>query len=276
MKLLNAVTLSVLLTAGVASAGTVAFYDFNGSGTATVGSTIVDSVGGHNGAVTGGDLLYGFDPIVGSYLSFAADGPSVGGVGNRVVIPGSADFVFNTGQAYTIEAVFRTTQTVTNGVIVSKGSDVSNPDSQWWIRHQGNGLLRASFEGDTGAGVEDTATSATGTLFNDGLWHSVAFVFDGTLPTKTFGIYVDGVLRGSDAAIGTSGVVGGIDSDPVVIGEYASLAANRSFAGDIAAVRFSNAALTPAEFLVIPEPSIVALLACAGALWLLGRRRVDD
>ena len=167
----------------------------------------------------------------------------------------------------------RTTQTATNGVIVSKGSDVSNPDSQWWIRHQGNGQLRASFEGDTGAGVEDTATSASGTLFNDGLWHSVAFVFDGTLATKSFGIYVDGVLRGSDAAIGTSGIVGGTDLDPVVIGEYASLAANRSFAGDFAAIRLSNTALTSAEFLVVPEPSSLALLVCAGGLLLLGRRR---
>jgi hypothetical protein len=274
MRIFNAVLLSVLLAAGVTNAGTVAFYDFDGNGTASVGSTILDSVGGHNGAVAGGDLLYGFDPIAGSYLRFAADGPSVGGLGNRVVIPGNADFVFTTGQAYTIEAIFCTTQTGTNGVIVSKGCDVSNPDSQWWIRHQGNGLLRGSFEGDTGGGIEDTATSASGTLFNDGLWHSIAFVFNGTVASKRLDLYVDGVLKGSDTTIGTSGVVGGTDLDPVVIGEYASLAANRSFAGDIAAVRFSNAALNPAEFLVVPEPSSLAMLACAGALLRLGHRRV--
>lgn len=275
MKTTNAVILSVLVAAGVTNAGTVAFYDFNGSGTATVGSTVADSVGGHNGTVTGGDLAYGFDPIVGSYLTFTADA-GVGNPGNRVVIPGSADLVFTTSQAYTIEAIFRTTQVTTNGVIVSKGCDVTNPDSQWWIRHQGNGLVRASFEGTTGGTIEDTATSAIGTLFNDGNWHNVALVFDGTLATKTFGIYVDGVLRGSDTAIGTSGVVGGTDLDPVVIGEYATLVANRSFAGDIAAVRFSDTALSAEQFMAIPEPTSLALLGCASALLLLARRRLSN
>ena len=272
MKLLKALALTILLTAGVASAGTVALYDFNGGGTAAVGSTIFDSVGGHNGAVVGGALLYGFDPIVGSYLSFDADGPSVGGLGNRVEIPGSPAFLFSTNEAYTFEAVFRTTQTVTNGVILSKGCDVSNPDSQWWLRHQGNGLLRGLVEGVDNT-VEDMATSATGFLYNDGVWHHVAVVYDGTQATKRLDIYLDYVLRGSDTAIGTLGLIGGTDADPVIFGEYASLAANRSFAGDLAAVRFSNAALTAAEFMLVPEPSSLALLACAGAMSLWARRR---
>ncbi len=165
------------------------------------------------------------------------------------------------------------TQTVTNGVMVSKGCDVTNPDSQWWIRHQGNGLLRASIEGDTGGGVEDIATSATGTLYNDGLWHNVAFVFNGTVATKTFELYVDGIRKGFDSAIGTSGILGGTDSDPVVIGEYATLLANRSFAGDMAALRISNDALSPAAFLVVPEPSSLAIAALAGTALLIGRRR---
>lgn len=250
---------SVLLTTCATQAATVAFYDFNGSGTATVGSTITDSVGGHNGTVTGGDLFYGFDLQVGSYLTFAADA-GVGNPGNRVVVPGSADFVFTGTQAYTIETIFRTTQTVTNGVIFSKGADVSNPDSQWWLRHQGNGQLRIDLEGDTGGGVEDNATSPTATPYHDGQWHSVVCVFDGTLVSKRLDLYVDGVLKASDTSIGTSGVIGGTDSDPVIFGEFASLAANRSFAGDIAAIRFSNSALNPAEFLTVPEPSSAMLL----------------
>jgi len=260
MKTLVA-TCSVFLATCIADAATVAFYDFNGIGTATVGSTIADSVGGHNGTVTGGDLSYGLDPLVGSYLSFAADGPSLGGAGNRVVVAGHSDFLFTVDQAYTIEAIFRTTQagTGTNGVLLSKGADVSNPDSQWWLRHQGNGQLRGLVEGVDNT-TEDNATSSGSPLINDGLWHSVAVVFDGTLATKRLDIFIDGALRGSDTTIGTLGLIGGTDSDPVIFGEFASLAANRSFAGDIAAIRFSNGALTPAEFLAVPEPSVAALL----------------
>ena len=261
MKHLIVATLSITLASLSAHAATVAFYDFNGTGTAAVGSTIADSVGGHNGAVAGSDLFYGLDPVVGSYLTFAADG---GATGNRVVIPGSADFAFTSGQAYTIETVFRTIQTGTTlGVMFSRGADVPNPDSQWWLRHQGNGQLRIDMEGDTGLGVEDVATSTGTPLINDGQWHSAAFVFDGTLASRRLDLYVDGVLRASDTIIGTAGTIGGTVSDPVIFGEFASLLATRSFAGDLAAVRFSNTALTVPEFLVIPEPS-VSLLALVG------------
>jgi hypothetical protein len=266
---------TLLVATHVASAATVAYYEFNDTGTATVGSSITDSVGGHNGSVAGGDLLYGTDPVVGSYLSFAADGPSLGGAGNRVEIPGHSDFLFDVTGTYTIEAIFRMSQTGTgtNGVLLSKGGDVSNPDSQWWLRHQGNGQMRGLVEGVDNT-TEDSATSAGSPLVNDGFWHSVAVVFDGASPTKRLEIYIDGVLRGSDASVGTLGVIGGADTDPVIFGEFASLAANRSFEGDLAAVRFSNSALTPAEFLVVPEPSTAALFAAALAGGLFWRRRV--
>ncbi len=232
-------------------AATVAYYEFDGTGTAGVGSTITDSSGNaYHGTVTGGDLVYGDDPLVGRYLHFNADGPALGGLGNRVVVSGAAGFLFTPDQGYTIEVVFRTTQnsSATNGVLVSKGCDVSNPDSQWWLRHQGSGQIRANIEGLDNT-TEDNATSAAGVAYNDGQWHSLAAVFDGVQYPTRLDVYVDGILKGSDVNIGTLGVIGGTDDDPVVFGEFASLTANRSFDGDIAAIRFSDAALTPAEFL---------------------------
>lgn len=254
-----------------ANADTVAYYEFNGTGTAGLGSTIMDTMGAHNGTVAGGDLMYGLDPVVGSYLSFAADA-GTGNPGNRVEIPGTADFLFTIDQAYTFETIFRTTQVTTNGVILSKGCDVSNPDSQWWLRHRGDGRVHGLVEG-TDNSTEDSATS-TATTFNDGLWHSVALIYDGTQATKRLDLYVDNQLRGSDTAIGTLGLIGGADSDPVLIGEYASLAANRSFAGDIAAVRFSNVALLPSEFLQVPEPSAFSLLLAGLVGGMASRRRI--
>jgi hypothetical protein len=273
MKLFVVTICSILLLACLAPGATVAFYEFNSTGTASVGATITDSTGTHHGSVAGGDLVYGNDPVVGSYLSFAADA-GLGNPGNRVVIPGHSDFLFDVTGAFTIEAIFRMTQTGTgtNGVLLSKGADVSNPDSQWWLRHQGNGQLRSTIEG-LGNTTEDTATSTGTPLGNDGLWHHVALVFDGTAPTKSFQIFVDGALRGSDASVGTLGIMGGDDNDPVIFGEFASLGANRSFEGDLAAVRFSNAALPPSEFLAVPEPTAATLLAAAFASALMVRRR---
>jgi hypothetical protein len=76
------------------------------------------------------------------------------------------------------------------------------------------------------------------------------------------------VLSGSDASVGTAGVVGGADSDPVVIGEFASLAVSRSFAGDIAAIRLSDTALAPAEFLQVLATYIADVTPTNGASFL--------
>lgn len=254
-------------------AATVAQYDFIGTGTATVGSTIWDTTGNHNGTVAGGDLIYGWDSIVGGYMTFAADA-GTGNPANRVVIPGSSDFLFDVTGTYTIEAIFRTTQTGTgtNGVLISKGVATSASDSQWWLRHQGNGQLRGVVEG-FGNTTEDTVTSTGTPLVYDGEWHHVALVFDGAAETKRWEIYIDGALRGADANVLTAGLIGGYDTEPIVIGEYETLGANRSFAGDIAAIRLSNTALLPAEFLIVPEPSSVALLLAGLALVAVRRAR---
>jgi hypothetical protein len=244
MKHFIVTTCSILLLACAAPGATVAHYQFNGSGPALIGSAVVDSAGNHDGAVQGGDLVYGNDPLVGNYLSFDLDGT------DRVVIPGAAALGFNTDQSYTIEVIFRTTMTSDIGSLISKGADVSNPDSQLWIRYQGNGQLRGLIEGADNT-TEDSANSSAATPVNDGQWHRVALVFDGTVSPKKLQIYVDGNLSGSDASVGTLGIIGGGDNDPVIIGEFASLGLNRSFAGDIAAVRLSDTALAPQDFLPV-------------------------
>lgn len=265
MKTLLTLGITLLLAASSLSAATVAHYEFNGTGQAAVGSTVPDLTGNHPGTVAGGPLTYGTDAMMGGYLTFKADGTNVTGLGDRVEIPGAWDLSFSTEQTYTIEVVFRTTQTGTNGVLVSKGADVSNPDTQWWIRHQGNGLVRGLIEG--GNGTEDNATSA-GTTVSDGRWHHVALVFNGTASPKTLEIFVDGVFSGRDTSVGTTGLIGGTDSDAVIIGEFATLVGNRSFAGDIAALRISDAALAPAEFLADGFTRIVEVTPADGSSFL--------
>jgi hypothetical protein len=233
-------------------AATVAHYEFNGTGTATVGSTVTDVTGNHNGTVQGGDLVYGSDPLVGGYLSFDLDGA------DRVVVSGAAGLLFDVNQSYTVEVIFRTTMTSDIGSLISKGADVSNPDSQLWIRYQGNGQLRGLIEGVDNT-TEDSATSSAATPVNNGQWHRVALVFDGAASPKKLQIYVDGNLSGSDASVGTLGVIGGTDTDPLVIGEFASLALNRSFVGDISAIRLSDTALAPQDFLQVAATYITSI-----------------
>lgn len=241
----------LLATAGPAA--TVAFYEFNGTGAAPVGSVVPDTTGNHPGTIQGADMTYGSDPLVGGFLSFHQDG---GANGDRVVIPGAADLTFYSSQAYTIEVIFRTTMGSDIGSLIAKGTAVSNPDSQWWVRYQGGGQLRGLVEGFD-ATTEDSATSSAATPVNDGQWHRLALVFDGTINPKRLQIYVDGLLSGSDPSIGATGLIGdnsnGSDptQDPVILGEFASLGANRSFVGDIAAVRLSDTALAPQDFLQV-------------------------
>lgn len=244
MKTIVSIASLILFLTAATRAATIAHYEFNGTGTAAVGSTITDSTGNHHGTVQGSDLEYGSDPLVGSFLSFELDGA------DRVVIPDGPGLTFDTSQSYTIEIIFRTTMTTEIGSLISKGADTSNPDSQYWIRYQGTGQLRGLIEGEDNT-TEDNATSNAATPVNDGAWHHVALVFDGTVSPKRLQIYIDGTLSGSDANVGTLGLIGGREDDPLIIGEFASLAMSRSFAGDIAAVRLSDAALTPEEFLQV-------------------------
>ncbi len=261
MKHLFTTCLSTCLIVSSAQTATVAYYEFDGTGTAVVGSTITDTAGNHPGTVVGGDLVYGSDSLVGGYMSFKADGL------DRVAIPGAPGFVFGIDQAYTMEVIFRTTMTTAVGSLIAKGTDVSNPDSQWWLRYQGGGQVRGLVEGFDNTS-EDSATSSAATPVNDGQWHRVALVYDGTLSPARLDIYIDGNRSGSDTAIATLGVIGGDDNDPVLIGEFASLNATRSFAGDIAAVRFSDAALSPGEFLQLGKTYFTDITPTNGASFL--------
>lgn len=260
MKTIHVLAISACLCGWTLSAATVAYYEFDGTGTAAVGSPITDSTGNHNGTVVGGDLVYGNDPLVGGYLSFDLDP-------DRVVIPGAPELLFGMEQGYTMEVVFRTTMTTAVGSLLSKGADVSNPDSQYWMRYAGNGRVTGLIEGVDNT-TEDSAATSTATPVNDGKWHRVALVFNGTNSPKRLEIYLDGVFSGADASVGTAGIVGGADSDPLILGEFASLVATRSFAGDIAAVRLSDAPLTPADFLQVSATYITGMMPVNGAIFL--------
>jgi hypothetical protein len=258
----NLIALAITLSA---NAATVAYYEFDGTGTAAVSDTILDLSGnGRDGAVTGGSLIYGSDLTFGlsspvsSYLTFEADSPT----SDRVVVPGNAAFTFGASGSYTIEAVFRTTQTAIGVIIADNATTSTTP--QWWLRHDGAGQMFGLARGNANEGNATTGSPAV----NNGQWHVASMVYTGT----ALNLYIDGALRSSDATITSVGTIGGA-SGTLMFGEINSLTANRSFAGDIAAVRLSDTALTTVDFLVVPEPGTLSLLAVGVVSLFTIRRR---
>ncbi len=104
-------------------------------------------------------------------------------------------------------------------------------------------------------------------------WYHLAAVGDSA--ANTLSLYVDGTLVGS--ATGFNGMLALATPTSWTIGRGQYAGGGGDFLrGTLDEVRFSNAALSPAQFLnaaVIPEPSSYALLAGLGVLGLAGSRR---
>ncbi len=98
-------------------------------------------------------------------------------VNDRVSIPSSADFNFGTGN-FTIEMWVKTTGTSFQ-IFVDKR--INSSAGTWWRTGLNNG--KYWFE------ISASQNCLTNNLFNDGNWHHVAFVRNGTSPA----IFVDGV-----------------------------------------------------------------------------------
>lgn len=111
-------------------------------------------------------------------------------------------------------------------------------------------------------------------VFSDDLefntWYHLAGVREGT-GADAVRLYVNGVLAGTAATSHTSLTsaqqfsIGGADTGGGVFG--------RALDGWIDEVRLSNVALTPAEFLLVPEPASMALLGSAVILFGIRRGR---
>jgi Concanavalin A-like lectin/glucanases superfamily/Immunoglobulin domain/Immunoglobulin I-set domain len=109
------------------------------------------------------------------------------------------------------------------------------------ILGKGDNSWRVSLD-DTGHGhfaVGNSPDASGGRNINDGQWHFLTGVYDGS----TVSIYVDGVLDGSVAATGT--IVGSGTS--ATIGTVPDYLTSRVFAGSVDEVAVFDTALTPAQ-----------------------------
>ncbi len=141
----------------------------------------------------------------------------------------------------------------------------AGPESLFYFQKAGDGTDRFRIRAydSTGAGVSVHSSFAV----EVNTWYHVAAVVDDT----TLYLYVDGVLQESQPFEG-----GLFDPNPdtgwtIGRGQFNGNVGDFML-GMIDEVRFSDVALSPGQFLNVPEPS-VSLLGLFGALGILRRRR---
>jgi hypothetical protein len=251
-----------LVAQSAAPAGTVSHWSMNGTGTANVGDSVPDVVGSNHGLIVNDPAEYVAGPPASpSALQFTRD------TQDKVDIPDDASLHFNLDEDdFTMEAIFRVDDGSINnqGIFAKNGSAAA--DSQFWARYKSSGAVQFLVRGDAGDGPGGTlppergGTTADGSV-TAGSWHHFAVVYAAGDPEAT--LYINYVQSGAIAMDPTDGIIGD-NPDGLIIGGFTST--SREFGGAIADVRISNMALTPDQFLRIPEPGSVVL----GLLGLVG------
>jgi hypothetical protein len=142
--------------------------------------------------------------------------------------------------------------------------------NELWIRESGGFLHYAFVSGAANANLF-TNTIDISAAKGDGEWHGIAVVYDATV--GQIRSYLDGNLlhTNMDPDIGSLGTMVNGAND-FFLGAYNGTSSNY-FDGLQDAYRISTGALTPSQFLAVPEPSAALLLTFAAGVGLFNRRR---
>lgn len=236
--------LALALFTGSARAALIASYDFEdgytNSGTGSVvgqprgGASIVADAGGGLKGANNVLKLYGND----EYVKIGND--DVGAISNVITV---AAWVKSDGTNWS------------DAGIATRGYN-------WrlFVSGSANGTIQAM---DTDPGGSKARGSVN---INDGLWHHVAGVYDGT----EYILYVDGIQDGD--AVLAAGLIAQTTSHKFNIGAFEkSGTVSKFYDGFIDEVKVFDEALSPAAVReLVPEPTTIALLGLGG---LMLRRR---
>jgi len=243
---------AVLVLVGPAQAVTIAnwtFDEFAPGDTVAIDGAVLDSSGNdrhlRNLMVAKSTIAA---PSWGTAIEFAGNGPLAFDLGFNFgggTVASGTDIDLGTAD-FTIEAVAQMpTGNATGAGIVGKGnSGGANP--QLWISVEGTDHPEALYEASG-----NQYNSGYDGVYQAGEWVHFAMVRDGL----TMRFYENGVEQFTDTEAGHANLSS-------ITGDFVVGAANsndvRNLTGAIAAVRISDVALTPGEF--IPEPSTPATI----------------
>ena len=247
---------AIIALAGIMSLAcgdTVGYWKFDeGSGT-----TIVDTTGlNANGTL---DEWNGSAWVTQTNPTWVqgASGWAVGfnGTNQGAIVPDSSALDVTT--AVTLEAIIKPSTFSGTGDIISK-------DSAYQLKLGGD-LKSITFLFRSGSSWYGGSVTLSTALSSDE-WTHIAITYDSTLESNNIKVYVDYELVSQKTVTGT------INTTTSLLTFGAEQVGVEYYKGDIDAIRISNVALSSSEFLPIPEPATLSLIA-AGSLALLGCRK---
>jgi len=270
-----------------AAATTVAYYRFEegsaDSKASGIDSIIDSSTYGNDGTPYGTyDPIYRSDvPVNPVPLTGASNTLSLqfAGIDSYVEVvnpanlrdPADPNWILNFGSgSFTVECWFKLDALDrTFSRLLSKFYWESSTGSHGWILSTGADANTDNVQWGVGAGGANSGTVTSGDLAA-GVWYHIAGVFDHL--TGTSSLYLDGVLQGSVSALHEN-----VDYNLGIGTSFydAGWGYDRFFYGHIDEVRISDAALSPSEFLNVPEPTTIVLMGCGlfGLLVVVIRQR---
>ena len=211
-----------------------------------------------------------YDPVTDNYRTNSAAMRFTTAIGTYpaeyagcIKVPNTQSLLSSCSAAFTVEAFVCTTGGVncanTFAPIVASVNGTGFTSERWALHMETDGSYAGKLALRFNGGIRHQG-AATSAKINDGLWHHVAFVYDGTLATPSVKIYIDHVqaiehkYNASDANLAKiTGEISYGDNNAIYIGGYDTYYNSgwgyRRFPGVIDEVRVSNAALTPAQFL---------------------------
>jgi hypothetical protein len=262
---------ALLLLSAPADATTVGYWRFEegtADNVAAGAASILDETANNNDGSPVGNPVYRSEipenPLSGTGAANALS-LELDGSGDYVSIPHSASLDLSDG--FTVEFWMKGNPSQPDNLYLVVDKSHGWVDATGWL-FQGN-----SSTGQLGFGLGDgggfPAVSSSGSLLDD-VWHHVAGSYDSTDTGQELKFYIDGELEASGPAGGYA-----TNTRPINIGaSWGGGTPLRHFDGLVDEVRISDAVLVPGEFLLIPEPTTLSLLALGLASFgVAGRKR---